>query len=84
MTSCQLLDVVASHDDLPANGVYRGHVGTSVEFLAPDVFEVEFSDREGRAYALLALRANQLRRLRYEPAALPEGWLSRPGSATAP
>ena len=38
----------------------RGEVGTVVEILAPDVFEVEFSDDDGRTYAELALRAEQL------------------------
>jgi len=42
--------------------------GTVVEELAPAVFEVEFSDNQGRTYAMLALRADQLLRLHYEPA----------------
>ena len=67
-TTLQLLDVVALTEDLPEHGLYRGQVGTVVEILAPDVFEVEFSDNEGRTYAELALRADQLLILRYEPA----------------
>ncbi len=39
-----------------------------VESLAPDVFEVEFSGSDGRAYALVPLRAGQLLVLRHEPA----------------
>jgi hypothetical protein len=35
--------------------------------LAPHVFEVEFSDDNGRTYALLALRSDQLIVLHYEP-----------------
>jgi len=31
------------------------------------VFEVEFSDDEGRTYALAALRTDQMMLLRYEP-----------------
>jgi len=61
-----ILDVVALTDDLPERGLYRGQVGTVVETLAPDTFEVEFSDDEGRAYASLALTANQLLVLHYE------------------
>jgi hypothetical protein len=61
-----ILDVVALTDDLPERGLYRGQVGTVVETLAPDIFEVEFSDDEGRAYASLALTANQLLVLHYE------------------
>ncbi len=62
-----VLDVVALTEDLPEHGLYRGQVGTVVESLAPGVFEVEFSDDEGRAYASLALRESQLLVLRYEP-----------------
>ena len=43
------------------------HVGTVVEELAPDAFEVEFSDDAGRTYATLGLRANQLLVLHYRP-----------------
>lgn len=42
-------------------------MGTVVEVLAPDVFEVEFSDDDGRTYAMLALRMEQLMVLHYEP-----------------
>lgn len=54
------LDVVALVEDLPAHGLVRGQVGTVVELLAPGVFEVEFSDDEGRSYAMLALKLDQL------------------------
>ena len=48
----QLLDVVALTEDIPERHLYRGQVGTVVEELAPEVFEVEFSDDEGKTYAL--------------------------------
>lgn len=67
----RLLDVVALTVDLPESGLRRGQVGTVVEQLAPDAFEVEFSDDEGRAYAMLALRADQLLVLKYRPAPTP-------------
>jgi hypothetical protein len=63
----ELLDAVALTEDLPERGLCRGQVGTVVETLAPDVFEVEFSDDDGRTYAMLSLRANQLMALRYRP-----------------
>ena len=59
------LDVVALTVDLPQEKLYRGQVGTIVMELAPDVFEVEFADENGRTYAQLPLRASQLLRLRY-------------------
>lgn len=62
-----VLDVVALMENLPERGLYRGQVGTAVESLAPDVFEVEFSDNEGRAYASLSLEAKQLMILHHEP-----------------
>ncbi len=53
-------DVVAILEDRPSNGLVRGQVGTVVETLAPGVFEVEFSDNDGRTYASLALKPSQL------------------------
>ena len=61
------LDVVALTEDLPERGLYRGQVVTIVEVLEPGLFEVEFSHDEGRAYASVALKAEQLLVLRYEP-----------------
>ena len=62
-----ILNVVALTEDLPEHGLSRGQVGTVVETLKAGVFEVEFSDDEGRAYASVALRADQLLILHYEP-----------------
>lgn len=66
--SIALLDVVALTDDLPALGLLRGQVGTVVEALGPDAWEVDFCDHEGRSYASVALRSDQLLLLRYTPA----------------
>jgi len=63
----ELLDVVALTEDLPERKLRRGQVGTVVELLRPDVFEVEFTDNDGRAFASLALHAKQLLVLHYEP-----------------
>ena len=67
MKTINVLDVVALMQDLPERGLQRGQVGTVVEKLAPDVFEVEFSDNMGRTYATLALKVTQLMLLHYEP-----------------
>ncbi len=64
----KLLDVVALVEDVPEYNLRRGQVGTVVEILAPDVFEVEFSDTNGHMYAEVALRTQQLMVLYYEPA----------------
>ena len=55
-----LLDTVALLEDLPQRNLNRGEVGTIVELLAPNVYEVEFCDDEGQTYAELALRGEQL------------------------
>jgi len=56
----ELLDTVALMEDLPQRDLKKGEVGTVVEILAPDVFEIEFSDHEGQTYAMFALRENQI------------------------
>lgn len=63
----RVLDVVALTEDLPDQRLRRGQMGTVVEELAPGVFEVEFSDASGQAYATLALRAEQLLVLHDKP-----------------
>lgn len=56
----KLLDTVALLEDLPERKLKRGEVGTVVEVLAPDTYEVEFCDDEGRTYAELALHDEQI------------------------
>jgi hypothetical protein len=56
----KLLDTVALLEDLPERRLKRGEVGTVVEILAPDAYEVEFCDDEGQTYAELALRGEQI------------------------
>ena len=64
--SIKLLDVVALTEDLPEHKLHRGQVATVVELLSRNVFEAEFSDDEGKTYAMLALRAEQLMVLHYQ------------------
>ena len=63
----KLLDVVALTRDIPQRGLSRGQVGTIVEQLDAGTVEVEFSDDEGRAYAMVAVPAETLLVLRYSP-----------------
>lgn len=56
----ELLDTVALAIDIPSRNLKQGEVGTVVELLDPDVFEVEFSDDEGETYAEFAVRRDQL------------------------
>ena len=63
----KLLDVVALTVDLPDRGLVHGQVGTIVEELSGEYFEVEFSDDNGRTYATAALQPNQFMILHYRP-----------------
>lgn len=56
----KLLETVALLQDIPSRKLKRGEVGTVVEILAPDVYEVEFCDDDGQTYAELALRGSQV------------------------
>jgi hypothetical protein len=71
MKSCsiKLLDVVALVVDLPDLNLWRGQVGTVVETLANGTaFEIEFSDRDGRAFESIGLNPEQIMVLYFEPA----------------
>ena len=65
MRELELLFVVALLKNTAHWSVRRGQVGTIVERLAPGVYEVEFSDDQGRTYASLPLRADQLLQLHH-------------------
>jgi hypothetical protein len=65
----KLLDVVALIRDMEERGLVKGQVGTIVEILGNGVFEVEFCDNDGRTYATLALRNDQVMALYYSPVA---------------
>jgi len=63
MDEIKLLDVVALTENLESEGLRRGEVGTVVEQWADGVFEVEFSDDSGRAYAFAAVPTEKLMKL---------------------
>ncbi len=65
MDEIKVLDVVALIEDLDTEGLRRGEVGTVVEQWKDGVFEVEFSDDSGKAYAFAALRPDQLMKLHF-------------------
>ena len=67
MAEIKILDVVALTEDIHERNLIRGQVGTVVESLPPDAFEVEFSDDQGRTYATLALRGEQMMILHHRP-----------------
>lgn len=65
-TSVHLLDSVALTTDLAEHKLARGQVGTVVERLVPGVVLVEFSDNDGRSYAIVPVPAEQLLVLHFE------------------
>jgi hypothetical protein len=65
----KLNDAVALLQDIPASKLSRGQVGTVVDTLDNNKYLIEFSDDEGRAYAIEPLSAAHLLRLQYEPEA---------------
>jgi hypothetical protein len=67
--SPELLDVIALIEDLPEEGLQTGQVGTVVEVLDEETYEVEFVDKEGTTYAQCPVPETKLMRLQYEPAA---------------
>lgn len=56
----KLLDTVALKHALPEQALPEGLVGVLVEEWEPGVFEVEFADLDGRAYARAALKESDL------------------------
>jgi hypothetical protein len=67
MMDIDIHSVVALLEDLPDEGLVRGQVGTVVENWAPGVYEVEFADDNGKTYAMVALKVEQLMRLHHAP-----------------
>ena len=63
----KLLDVVALLVDKPEDRLVTGQVGTVVEVLAPDVYEVEFLDAKGHTIGVSELKRADLLLLQHEP-----------------
>jgi hypothetical protein len=71
----QMHDTVALLADVPAKHfltgqplmLRRGQVGTVVMTYDGNAFEVEFSGRDGRAYAILPVKSEMLMTLREMP-----------------
>jgi hypothetical protein len=67
--SPSLLEVVALLTDLPGQRLARGQVGTIVEQLDDKTTLVEFSDDQGRPYAVAPCPRDDLLVLHYVPEA---------------
>jgi hypothetical protein len=67
MNEFKMFDTVALIEDIPEEGLRRGQVGAVVETYPDGEIEVEFVALDGRTYAMLALRPDQLMCLHHEP-----------------
>lgn len=65
----RLLDVVALLKDASNEGIVLGQVGTVVELLAPNVYEIEFANQNGETIAMLTVEEKDLLLLHFEPVA---------------
>lgn len=59
---------IAVLNDQPRLHLTRGQVGVIKRRTAPGVYEVEFADASGTAYALMTLHAGQMLLLHWQPA----------------
>ena len=64
-----VLDVVALLANFPEHRLARGNVGTIVEELDGETVLVEFSDDDGRPYAVAPCQRSELLTLHYVPEA---------------
>ncbi len=62
-----LLSAVALLSDIREHGLFRGQIGTIVETLDDETALVEFSDDQGRAYAMAPCSLRELLVLRNMP-----------------
>jgi hypothetical protein len=67
VTTPAVLDVVALLAERPTEGLARGQVGTVLELLDQDTALVEFSNDQGRAYAIAPCPRTDLLVLHYVP-----------------
>ena len=69
MAMARLFESVALLTERPTDGLSHGQVGTVVEALDEDSALVEFSDDQGRAYAVVPCDYADLMVLHYVPQA---------------
>ena len=62
----KLLSIVALLVDVPKSNLLAGQVGTVVECLAPNIYEVEFMDTNGSTLAIEAIESKYLLALLFE------------------
>lgn len=66
MNSFKKLDTVALLIKIPEHNLVPGQVGTIIDLLEKDVYEVEFADKMGQTLASIAVESKNLMLLHYE------------------
>jgi len=62
----KLLDVIALLENIPEKKLSSGEIGTIVEQLDDNVYEVEFSDKNGRTYEMAAIDIEKMLVLQFK------------------
>ncbi|MEO8666476.1 MAG: DUF4926 domain-containing protein [Ignavibacteria bacterium] len=62
----KILEVVALLIDIPEKNLIKGQVGTIVEFLENETFEVEFCNRNGETIQTAPIESKDILLLHYE------------------
>ena len=66
MEHFKILDIVALLVDRPESKLVSGQVGTILEQLDENVYEVEFADKKGRTLVTLPIESKDLMLLHFE------------------
>lgn len=62
----KILDVIALLKDIPGKKLAKGQVGTIVEVLDGEVYEVEFANKKSQTTASLRLKTRDMMLLHFE------------------
>ena len=66
MTQLKPFDTIALLRDINEHDLIKGQVGTILEVIDNNVFEVEFTDKQGKTLSTLGLTAKDLMLLYFE------------------
>ncbi len=66
MQAFKTLDVVALLNDVPEKKLSKGQVGTIVEQLDDNIFEVEFTNKNGETLTIESFKGSDLMLLHFE------------------
>ncbi len=62
----KILDIIALLTDIPEKKLIKGQVGTIVEYLYNNIYEVEFCNKQGETISVLPIDENSMLLLHYE------------------